>query len=159
MLKKIIIIIIAGVFIGIAGIYLIAPTQTKSKKITYSNEIYGYSLRIPKEWKNKYEISEEKNTTSFLYTAVPETKEPIFSIISYSQKEWEEIEKEKKETEEKGLAPGCCLQLLADINGTIFVYNLSIGNPYEIYGKKIADEYSKMVGQAPEIITSFSVSK
>ncbi|MGB2762542.1 MAG: hypothetical protein WBC21_03305 [Minisyncoccales bacterium] len=170
MLRKIIlIIIIAGVFIGWAEFYLwkkqtqppIEPKQSEFDKLTYFNEIYGYSLKIPKEWKDKYEIREEEKTTSFVYNVVPspfsEGENLIFSITVYSKNEWEEIEKERKEVEEKGLAPGCCPTVFAEKNGTVFVYNISISNPYD--SPEIADEFQKMAGQVKEIIASFSLTE
>jgi hypothetical protein len=168
--KTILIIIIAGVFIGWAGFYLwkkqtqlpIEPKQIEQSgfnKLTYFNEIYGYSLKIPKEWKDKYEIKEEKNTTSFLYSVIPELKEPIFSLRVYSNDEWKKIEKERKEAEEEGIAPGCCETVFAERNGKVFVYDISISNPYESYGMETADEFSKMAGQVQEIIASLSLSE
>lgn len=169
MSKKIILIVIVIVVISIGiGIYLWKEQsqsltefkQTEPEKITYFNEVYGYNLKISKEWGGKYDIVEEGNTTFFVYNVVPssiavEGENLLFSVTVYSKNEWEEIEKERKEAEEKGLAPGCCPKVFAEINGTVFVYNISISNPYD--SPEIAEEFSKMAGQVQEIIASFSL--
>jgi len=179
MSKKIILIIIIGIFIGGVfaggtGVYFLAkpkqaeqPELTKSKqaeqpegeKITYLNETDGYALKIPKEWIGKYQLKEEGNTVRFLYLPVKdELKYNIFSITVYSQNEWEETEKERKEAEEKGLAPGCCPRVLTkdETRGRVFIYNTPLDVPYD--EQVDIDEFGKMVGQVQEIIASFSLS-
>ncbi len=163
MLKKIILIILAIIFIGCVIVFfwkkqIINPNQ----EIIYLNKTYNYNLKIPKEWANKYKIIEKENKVSFFYniilpsTAVQE-ENLLFSITVYSKNEWEKIEKENKEAEEKGLTSGCCLKVFAKKNEKIFVYNISISNPYGFYNKEVADKFNKMTGQVQKIITSFSV--
>lgn len=128
----------------------------------YTNYKLGFSINIPKEWKDKYEIREERNTISFVYTRVPELKEPIFTIIVYSKDEWEEVQREIKEAEEKGIAPGYGARGYGGIvfaekpDETRFVYIVPIEIPYYgVYGEEFANEYSRMVDQVQEIIASF----
>lgn len=115
----------------------------------YSNQDYGYTLKIPKDWVGKFEIREDEKSTSFIYGLITELKEPIFTIVVYSKNEWERLTSE----------PGYHGTEITEKNDTVFVYVLPLENPYELLDRERADEFQGMVGDVQTIIGTFELVK
>ena len=140
-----IIIDILVLIIAIGGFFLINK-KTQNNQEVYTNPVYGYSINIPADWKDKYLVEEKSNSTSFSYHPNPFSayKYSLFSITVYSKNDWEQIKQE----------PGYHGTEIASKDDLVFVYVISLDNPHT--GSE-RDEYQKMAEDVNEIIKTFEV--
>ncbi len=156
MSKQSLIIIAIIIIIIASGIYFrqktnqesqsAAPTIKEEKNyLLYSNQVQGYTLEIPKRWEGKFETRENEKLTSFIYSAVPEFKAPIFTIWVYSKSDWETM---KSQSYYQGTE-------ITEVNDKVFVFTIPLENLYEPYGRESAGEFQTMVDNVKEIIKTF----
>lgn len=146
------IIVLAGI---VSYLFIRAPKNqdvvAPADELKYSNQTYGYTINFPQDWRGKYEVQENENSTAFLYTGYPELKESIFRIDVFSEEKWNVIQSE----------PGYSGTEIAKNNGLVFVYSMLLENPYAIDPaaglEKYADEFQKMVGDVQTIIKTFEI--
>jgi len=138
----IILIIIIGAVYSIYQSLTPVPKEEPISGEVYSNSVYGYSVSIPESWKGKYFAEEKENITSFVYNSLSELKHNLFSIIVYSNNEWQQTKSE----------PGFHGTEIITKNDLVFVYVISLDNPYT--GEE-GDEYQKMAGGINNIISTF----
>ncbi|MCS7151350.1 MAG: hypothetical protein NZ928_03065 [Endomicrobia bacterium] len=148
--KLIILIVILVIVIGVSYfIYQSLRPASQQESVSgevYTNSVYGYSVNIPESWKGKYFVEEKDHITSFVYNSTSDTKYNLFSIIAYSNDEWQQVKSE----------PGFHGTEITTKDDFVFVYVMSLDNPY--VGEE-ADDYQKMVGDVNSIIKSFRFIK
>lgn len=127
----------------------ITPLKNTITDGTYINKNLNFKIDIPKDWTDKYEISEEDHLVSFLFSGVKERKEIIFSIRVIPVDQWEFEEKQ-------GLQHGV---KISDRNEYVYSYIQRLDNPYNGNSvgssKKTAALYQNMSSEIPSIIKSF----
>lgn len=153
MSKKIIIAIILIIVMGVG--YLVyqtlfvkpefsTPRETPTTEI-YTHPVYGYSINIPDDWMGKYFVEEKDHIASFVYNSSSDLKYNLFSIVVYSNNEWQQTKSE----------PGFHGNEITAKDDLVFVYVISLDNPY--VGEE-GDEYQKMAGDVNNIIKTFKIT-
>ena len=151
---KVFLIFLILILIG-AGIYFFIQNRTKKNWLVYENKIYGFSLKIPSVWTNKYSAEEKEDRTSFYYVKDiyrPSVQPKIFfQILVFTPEKWKEISSE----------PGYHGNLIYQDKSIVFAYTIPLENPYaaDSLHQAEAEEFQKMVGQVKKIIKSFKFSK
>lgn len=139
----ILLIILGAGYLIYQSLTQVSPQKAQGPEV-YENNVYGFSINIPESWKGKYFVEEKDNIVSFVYNSNSEMKYEIFSIAVYPIDEWQKIKNE----------PGFHGTEITSKNGMVFVYSISLDNPY-VGGE--GEEFQKMAGKVNEIIKTFKL--
>lgn len=132
--------------LGIIPTQIISPTPNLNiSPNQYNNIKYKYGLTFPSSWSNKYNIVEISNGTNFTYKDTPDTKTVLFSIYVLSEDDWVKAQSE----------PHGILIENDTANNRVFVYSHALDTTFT--GQK-ADDFSKMVGDIKQIISTFKLT-
>jgi len=107
--------------------------------IIYNNSQYNFSLKIPRDWENKYQVKEDDGYVSFNYNDANLFK---IAIVPYSS--WE------KESTHKG-------EYLGRDNSNVFAFVYSLDPTRS--DKQWGEEYLSMASRAEDIKKTFKITK
>jgi putative hemolysin len=115
-----------------------------SNAITYENEEFNFSLKIPGDWKDKYQVKREDGENGIRYIFFDYSDANLFKIAVVPYSFWE-----KQETKEG--------EYIGRNNADVFAFVYS-SDPLRS-DKQWGEEYLKMVSRAGDIKNTFKITK
>jgi|GEM_PF-4252758 len=130
-----------------------AVSIVKGHDFTYTNKQYGFSLKFPASWQDKYVIKEAGDTISvynkeLLFSPPEGYLGNLFTINAFPKNEWE--------TDGKNLTKVVNLKVIGENDRVVF----TVRHPSDVqFNPEKAAEYRSMEKDIPVIIKSFKTSE
>jgi putative hemolysin len=112
--------------------------------IVYENQEFNFSLKIPSDWKDKYQVKREDGENGIRYVSFNYGEANLFKISITPYSFWSN--KEKKEGEYLGRN---------NVDVFVFIYSLDPARSDKQWG----EEYLKMTARSSDIKNTFKITK
>ena len=113
--------------------------QPIAGQVVYDAQL-GFSVVIPDSWQGKYQMNSGPGAVVFNYTNGTSSY-PIFTIYTYTEKNWAEIQKSTS-----------LIVSIASHNGTVFAYNVTSGSLPQWATPAQEQVFEQMLKDVPAIV-------
>lgn len=132
----------------------LTESQPGNEEYIIASEKFGFTLKAPKSWEDRVEISEGEDF-SVRHKTISQNaavqSPPVFTIVEYGSREkWEEDSNKEGEP--------FPYERLGEIDGLVYAYILPFDMPYDDKTPDDLEEYTRLIEEARDVLKTFKAA-